>query len=245
MSFPSSSIGGSWMGWPGEMGPGCQKNNGNVGTNHQQGRDKTTTPGSASSNGKSCWEGFHSLKELGRESGSNPRPSRMGWMMGNPGWQRWSLPCLLRDAAFGFPWAASDFPFISCPHIINIHDQNHPFPLRKLKPQIKCINVSIYLHIFQRLISQKFIQGTFPVTELSVLKKQPRHEKPGMGRVLLGSFHLPSSLLLSPADGSRRGSGMSKSSWKGVRAGCQDQCDMESQQRMLQGERDGHETRSL
>lgn len=220
-------------------GPDCQENDGNVGTNHQQHRDKTTTPALASSNGTSCWEGFHSLEELGRKSGSNSCPSRIGEMMENPGWQCWHPPCLVQPlASHGQPQTS---PSSAALTLLIFMIKIIPFLLRKLKPQIKFINVSIFLHTFQSLISQKFIQGTFPVTELSVLKKQPRHEKPGMGRVPLGSFHLPSSLLLPPADGSRRRSGMGRSSWKGGRAGCQEQCDMESQQGMLQGERDGHE----
>lgn len=75
------------------------------------------------------------------------------------------------------------------------------FLLRKLKAQRKFINVSVFLQIFQNLISQKFRQGTSSATQLSALKKQPADEKqllPGRVRPPLLSFHLPSTPRLPP-----------------------------------------------
>lgn len=46
-------------------------------------------------------------------------------------------PCLHQDTDFGPPQAASDFLLISCPQIINIHDQNHSFPSQEMESSKK------------------------------------------------------------------------------------------------------------
>ena len=58
---------------------------------------------------------------------------------------------------------------------------------------MKFINVSVFLQIFQNLISQKFSQGTSSATQLSALKKLPVREK----QLLPGRVRPPPSL--SPA----------------------------------------------